>query len=177
MRASNGLPAGLGEPLHLLEPSNDGLWLGSLLATLLGLLLTWLWRRWRNRRPVITTPIRKPTPVVRDRSGPILETLAELRKRHGQAKSFREGCHELASTLRQYFERRASSPGAPMTTLTARELGDRLADPFIGSLFVLLEELQFRRREPGSSDFYGVCDMATEALEGRAGGSGNGGDP
>ena len=173
MSVSNGLPAGLGEPLHLLEPSNLGAWLGPLLAALLGSLLIGLWRRLRGRRPVAPAPAPRPVVTAEPSHGTILETLAELRKRHGRAKSFREGCHELASTLRQHFERRTPALGAPLTTLTARELGERLGDPFAASLFALLEELQFRRREPGSSDFYGVCDMATEAIEGSASGRGD----
>jgi hypothetical protein len=166
------LPAGLGDPLHLLEPSNVDTWLPSLLATLLGLLLTWAWRRWkakRSQKPAPTTT--RPRPVAAGASGSVLDEVAALRRRHARSRTFREGCHALASTLRQHLERArdsgAGDPGAPIPTLTAREMAARLGDPLIGSLFELLEELQFRRREPRKTDFLGVCDLATEVLAGR----------
>lgn len=163
------LPAGLGDPLHLLEPSNVDTWLPSLLATLLGLLLTWAWRRWKAKQGRKAEPTTaRPRPVAAGGADSVLNEVAALRRRHARARTFREGCHALASTLRHHLERTrdsgAGDPGPPIPTLTAREMDARLGDPLVVGFFELLEELQFRRWEPEKTDFLGVCDLATEIL-------------
>ena len=153
------LPAGLAEPLHILEPSSPsyGPWL------LLALLLAWWWWR-RRRRRVVVPPPRVTVPVAP--SEPELSGLAAaiesiLKRFGGPDADHREGCHQLARELRRHFH----DGRRPFAVWTAREIVARATsaqtiEKRVARLFECLAELQFRRRPPEREELTSVLASA-----------------
>lgn len=159
------LPAGLAEPLRYLSPAWMWVPLYVLLAAATAALLWWLRRRTRlaaESRAGSGTP----TPSPRPGPGGMLEQIQALRQQVLEHADYRLGCHELARLLREHVYRRR---GKRLFTLTAREIGERIEDQGLASLFSLVAELQFRRAEPSRDDFEGICDIASDSAGGRVG--------
>lgn len=158
--SSTRLPHDLTGPLHYFDPA----WVIAALAVLAGLLGLvlgwWLWRKSRlnreNRESV--GDARQRTQAVAP--GGVSSQIQALKQRFVDRQNYRAGCHALAELLRKHFSRRRR---LSLGTLTAREIGDRLGQSGVSSLFELLAELQFRRNAPSHDDFVGICDLASES--------------
>lgn len=152
------LPAGLAEPLHILDPLPwRALALWALLILLAGAWL--LYRRFRRRSTTVPPPPPGTPPPAADGA-----SVSDLREHYGRLRDYRGGCHALASHMRA---RAGEKSGRRLATLTADEIALAVKDAGVVSVFELLAELQFRRREPSSHDFYGICDLAALALRER----------
>lgn len=157
------LPAGLAEPLHILEPTWQKAVAFILLALSLALTL-WLLRRWRRRAAApAEAPPQPPSPSAPARApsgidGAVRALRDEYRTRR------REGCHELSVLLRAHFERRAGSRRSrrSFATLTAREVGRLLGKEAVREHLLQLSDLQFRRHEPSEREFDRICDRSVE---------------
>ena len=157
----NQLPAGLAEPLHLVNPYPYGKAL-AFLAALLLLALLWAWWR-RRRRSAPSSPAAAPPPIPPPPPASTIEkAIAEIRLRYVETRRHREGCHELAEVLRTYYEKAC---GKPLSRLTVREIGTVLGDSAVTALFELLAEMQFRRRQPSSDEFSQICETATDVAK------------
>ncbi|RMH21336.1 MAG: hypothetical protein D6696_05990 [Acidobacteria bacterium] len=143
------LPAGLGEPLHLLEPLPHRALVAAGLALLL--LAWWAWLRWR-RRPAAA---EAPPPAAAE--GGVDEAIEAIRRRYGRPGRFRVGCHALAGLLRRHVE---GTSGRRLAHLTAREIAAAFGEQAVAGFFPLLAELQFRRREPSADEFHSICELA-----------------
>lgn len=160
---TRGLPAGLAEPLHILEPWP---WRSTLatavLVTLALLLLRWLWHWWR-RRPPAPTGERLVVPL--RRRSVFGEAVEAILHRARESRDFRSACHELALLLRSAWE---SQRGDRIRYLTAQEIADRFGENRRARLLLTLAELRFGRRTPDENDLEGLCELALEAY-GRGG--------
>lgn len=155
------LPAGLAEPLHLLEPFNwRGLLSAALAAIVLAAIAYLLFRRRRSRGRRVEAP-PPGTSLPRSPVAGIAAAIAAIRGRYSRLRRFRAGCHELSTVLRDHFGQRGRHR---YSTLTAREIGERLGDTPMTRLLSLLAELQFGRREPGEADLETICDLAVEMV-------------
>lgn len=159
------LPHGLADPLHIDEPFP--LW--TLVA---GALVLWLlYRMVRSLRERLTVrPASVPVAIPTEKppeDGGIASVIEAIRRRYRRHEAYRHGCHELASALREHFDRSAEKPTTSdsLTTLTAAEMARNLGDSAVARLFGLLAQLQFYRRAPTRSDFDGACDLALEVAE------------
>lgn len=153
------LPVGLADPLHLLPPFpyRDLLWT---VALLLLIACWWWWRRRRRPREEATAPpAPKPVPAPPSKIDLAIDDIA---RRTHEARAFRQGCHELAAVLRQYFETKL---GEPLSTLTVKEIDDTVDRPWLAGCFRQLAKLQFARRVPEAPDFDDACDQARSAIE------------
>lgn len=160
------LPYGLEESRHILNLDNVRWALAALLALLLLLAI----RRWLRKpaprpsgRMTATKKVGKrpvvPVPAIAARIG-------SLRDRHLAAGTFREGCYELASVLRNFYE------DLWRESLTTRTVGEiqRAGERRIGAedggapgrLFGVLEGLQFSRHDPSADDLEAICDLASD---------------
>lgn len=187
---SQDLPAGLAEPLHILEPAAEegGCLLPGLLAlfVLAGFLL--LWRRWRARRSASGAPV-PDAPDRSDTVGP-LGRISRIRKRYLHRGDRRQGCHELGVVVREALEREipgmvaSAGPGGGrawrrrprLETLTGREIAALVegALPEEGAavrFLPLLELQQFGRVAPDRETFAELCDLAAEAVRELPGGA------
>ncbi len=158
----NGLPTDLADPLHLLDPSRYREALIALGVAALVALIWILWRRLRRRPAPSPRPATPPPPTAATLTG-IEKAIADIRARYAESLDFRKGCHELSQNLRSHFE---SASRKPLSTLTAREIAAAIGDTAVSSVFELLAELQFRRRQPSSDEFEGICDMAVTVSRG-----------
>ena len=133
-----------------------------LLAAATAALLWWLRRRTRRaaQSGAESTPA---TATAWPGRGGMREQIQALRRQVLEHADYRLGCHELAQLLREHFSRRRAKR---LFTLTAREIGARIEDEGLASLFSLLAELQFRRAEPSRDDFEGICDIAADSAGG-----------
>lgn len=159
------LPGRLADPLHFPSPPSCAwllVWL-ALIGALVGWLLWLAWRRWQARPRPAPAPRPRPTPP--PPAGDIGSAIDAIRRRTLAAKSYRRGCHELSGALRAHWEARppaAGGAGAPLTRMTAAEIGRRLGDGAVSRFLALLAQLQFGRRPPSRGDFVGACDLARE---------------
>ncbi len=158
----NDLPTDLADPLHLLDPSRYRETLIALGAAALVALIWILWRRLRRRPAPAPSPVTPPPPTAAAVTG-IAQAIADIRARYADTLNFRQGCHELSQSLRSHFE---TVGRQPLSTLTAREIAAAIGDTAVSSVFELVAELQFRRREPSSGEFEGICDMAVTVSRG-----------
>lgn len=163
------LPAGLTDPLHLLEPwwHSPERWLPAVLA----LLLFWWWLRRRSRRPAPTVrPAPPPAPLpAPPRADSLAVAIRELRDRYRASGDLREGLHRLSALLREHllaflpWEER--HPGH-----TALELARRFDDTPSGPLLRVLSDLGFAGREPtrdGYDDAFRVAEVVARDLASR----------
>lgn len=155
----SALPHGLGEPLHYVDPAWARMLLLALAAAFVAAILWWLKRRAARaaKAPGGEAAVRFRGP--KERFG-LADEIEALKQRIGEHQDYRAGCHELALMLREHF---TGKRGPRLFTLTAREIGARLADATLGSLFELLSDLQFRRIRPSREDFEGICDLASDS--------------
>jgi hypothetical protein len=161
------LPAGLSEPLHILEPEGGALWPWLLALAVLGALILW----WRSRRRVqgadtAPVPPSSPRPTLVPASIRRIEAIQEEALATG---AFRQGCHRLAELLRELLQ------GGELGTrversdvLTARELRTRLGDTSFARLLLRLAELRFGVNEPDRGDLSKACIQARAAVERRS---------
>lgn len=157
------LPHGLTEPLHYLDPFP---WVAMAVTALaLGLALFVWWRLRRNSGPekAIAGPAAGPPQPVAG----IEAELGRLRHRHLERESYRTGCHELSTLLRDHLE---SIHRRPFSRWTAREVERAEGDTVWARLLSLVSDLQFGRRPPRRSDFEGACDLASDVLSVEGGG-------
>lgn len=156
MMPEASLPGDLAPPLRMLEDGGSSFW-WTLLAALAGLFVWWRNRR-RQARPAAAKHVRPPeTPRGRGFAG-VVEAILDRAAEHGD---YRLACHELAAALRQQTSRIF---GSDASTLTAREIADRSREPALGSVFTLLAELQFHRREPGADEVRTIGNLACSAV-------------
>lgn len=156
------LPAGLAEPLHLLEPSNWRGWVVAGLATLLvAAIACWVFyrRRFDARRRIQPRTAQASPPGPHEQG--IADAIESIRLRFSRRGLARAGCHALSAALRTHLERRKP---IRYSILTAREIGRRLGDTPLTRLLALLSDLQFGRREPARGDLEGLCDLAHEVV-------------
>ena len=161
--AAADLPAGLGEPLHLL--TLDEGWPGGWLWALLALALAWLYRRWRRRDGESSAHEPRsaaPTPGPPQPSNALARAIDTLRREVLVSADFRDGCYRLAELLRRHGE--AMAPYR-LSVLTAGEIVNRLGESGLGMVFGLLADLQFRRRDPSRDEFVDICELATVAAD------------
>lgn len=166
-----GLPNGLADPLHFPDAAVAG-WLPALgLLTLLWLLSRW-WSRRRSPAAALPAPPVPAPPMPRNA---LLEALDQLRRQHLGAKTYRQGCHELAALVRGHLERLGAGPlpRLPWTRLTAREIRRRAGDQPAARLLSQLAALRFGRAEPGRDDFEGAWRQATDLAAGGRSRKGN----
>lgn len=166
------LPGPLAGPLHF--PSSPScVWFVVWALIIVGL-LAWLGRLlWRRlRRYLESRPSPAPRPPARRRGAyGILSAISTILDRHLQARTYRQGCHELSEALRTHWEERGLvRPAGPrFTRMTAREIEGRVGDRPATRLMSMLSELQFGRREPTREDLQGACELATELVSKRGG--------
>ncbi len=156
------LPGGLGEAQHLLGP-----WpLGSLLSLLvLAVLAAWfLWRARRRPREVVV--VRGARQALEPEGKGLAREIHQIRQAALASRLYREGCHRLSALLRHHFEEKEA---LPFQTLTTREILRRVGQTPAASILELLEELQFRRREPERDELKSICDLAITVVGGERG--------
>lgn len=164
------LPAGLTDPLHVLDP--DAWSVVTLLRNLLLLaLVLWLWHRWsrwRSRRhSPAPTSHRPPPPPTPQANSALAGAIDDLRRSTLASGDYRQGCHGLARLLREHGERTGRHP---LTVLTAPEIAMALGGAPLVTVFQLLADLRFSRAEPSREDFEDVCVLAKESMaKGRSG--------
>lgn len=161
MVESSTLPHGLTDALHYPSPAWLLLALAALIGSALALLLWWFWNRTKK---AAAAPSSKPRTGTAATPGGLAAEIDQLRRRFVESGDYRAGCHALALLLREHFTRKR---GRRLSFLTAREIGIRLSDLTVGSLFELLADLQFRRASPSQEDFESVCDLAADGAKGK----------
>jgi len=160
------LPGELAEPLHFPHP---GLARWPLLA-LLALAILWaLYRRWLRRRrsragetPAASAP-KRPRREPRGRKAPTFgQVLYALQKRILASRAYRDGCHDLARLLKEYFESKGLGSGKRVhcTRMTAREVRRATGSVAASELLVKLSDLRFRRDEPTRGEFRQILRRA-----------------
>jgi len=159
---AQSLPHGLTEPLHYQSPAWLLLPIAILLALASAFALWWFLRRTRQAaQPEDASGSGRGRAAS---AGGLKAEIEALRARFAETGDYRSGCHALALLLRDHFTRKR---GRRLLPLTAKEIGPRLSDMAIGSLFELIADLQYRRRPPQHDDFDGVCDLARESTKGK----------
>jgi hypothetical protein len=149
------LPEPLTEPLRLF-PLGPVAWWQVLLA---GLLIWWLWR-WAKKKPQpAATPQIPPQPSVPVSPMPAQGSdfnarVHSLEAKYLESEDYREGCHQLAATVRTQLEKDVR---LEVEALTAVEMGQLFADPRIGRFSSELRDAQFGRAEPTREIFKNLC--------------------
>jgi hypothetical protein len=149
----SGLPAGLADPLHMLEPEPSQ-WQAFVAAVaLLALFAWWQHRRWRRRT---STP--EPPPAPPPASGVFERTVEAIRDRARKSRRYRRGCHELGVYLRQVL----AAENESLERLTAREISRRLGEDGRTRLLTLISDSRFGKRPPDRDDLDTFCDLALD---------------
>ena len=153
------LPAGLEDPLHLMEPWP---WGKLLMVVFLTLLLAFL--VWRRRRRPVEKVLVTPPPLPGSPPPPrgLVEAVGDLRRRYGRTGDFRRACHDLAELVRRHLEHRS---GRPYSVLTAGEIRRQEGDTPLARIFGRLAGLQFGRVAPSRRDFDETCDSLIQATQ------------
>ena len=147
------LPAGLADPLHILEPWP---WRALVIGLAGGALAVWLVWRWVRGRLDRAGVESAPGPEVVTLSA-FGEAVEGIRERARESSFFRLGCHELAGLLRG---RLRSRHGESFAYLTAQEAAARLRGDGCAELLVDVSTARFARRIPDAAVLDALCDRA-----------------
>ena len=155
------LPRPLADPLSY--PGSGAPWAEVLAAALAIAALALLWR-WHRRRRRFEAAAPAP-PLGRQPRG-TADEIRELRDLHLHQRTYRQGCHQLSSLLREHFERVGFSTRErlPCTRLTSPEISHRLGEGGPSRLFLDLARLQWSEAGPGRNAFRTICSRAVQTV-------------
>jgi hypothetical protein len=89
--------------------------------------------------------------------------LTKLLKQTDQDKNYRLGLHNMSSLIKMYFEIRLKKEIEEMTALEIREQIREHNE--LGAYFTELSHSQYRRDNPGQSDFLGHYNKAVDLVK------------
>lgn len=161
-----GLPAGLSEPLRMLEPAGCSCWWWLVVLAF----LFWLGRRflrWANKVSQEQKGKLKKPGAGRRGKGPAARIKALRAKAH-ETGDYRGGSYHLAETLRQLLQEGRLGKALPRGPfLTARELEAEVGPGPLAALFHRLAVLRFGREAPTAQAFDAVCEDAEDVVRGK----------
>ncbi len=143
--------------LHIFPPWLNTV-LGIILLILLLVILLWAVLYFLARRRAAA-----PIPSAPRRPARAAQEIDMIFSVYSKKQAYRDGCHELSSFLRRYYERMS---GEEIEEMTAREIQHALGRKNPGKLFFHLAELQFSEEDVSPDDFKKICTESKNAVHG-----------
>ncbi|MEM7181857.1 MAG: hypothetical protein AAF518_13150 [Spirochaetota bacterium] len=159
------LPAELLQPLPIIPTWFFLLFKSLLIIILVATVLIWLFYKFRDKKLIGTKHVAvEATPRTEQNTqySEILDTINRIKFKYKKSEKFRDGLHELSSTLKTYFENKL---GFEIEEMTPTEIQATIDRKNITALFQQMSFLQFGRNEPKEDDFLSIIELTRKTIK------------